>query len=84
MFVGNALAQLLMGADYKFNLLFKMPSYVKAALHTLVSFIAFVAPTIIANHASFFNMSIGAAVGLVLNFLLSHTVATTTGASARQ
>ncbi len=61
-----------------------MNATLKAFAHTILSFIAFVAPTIIAQHASFFNMSIGAAIGLVLNFLLSYTVATTTGASAKQ
>ena len=61
-----------------------MNAYLKAFAHTVLSFVAFVAPTIIANNPSVFNVSIGAGVALVLNFLLSYTVATTTGASAHQ
>lgn len=61
-----------------------MPSSIKAFLHSALTITALIAPTYLAQHASFFNMSLGAFIGLVLNFLLSYTIPTTTGKSAMQ
>lgn len=60
-----------------------MNAIFKALLHSALTIVALIAPTIFAQHASFFNMSLGAAIGLLLNFLVSYTIPTTTGASAR-
>lgn len=61
-----------------------MPASIKAFLHSFLTIVALVAPTVMASNASLFNMSLGAFIGLVLNFLLSYTIPTTTGKSAMQ
>lgn len=61
-----------------------MNSFFKGSFHTLITILALALPGIIAHHASLFNMTIGTALGILVNWALSHTIPTTTGASAKQ
>lgn len=60
-----------------------MNSFLKGILHTLLPVAAIWVTSWVA-HSGFADMTIGSGVGLVLNWLLSHFIPTTTGASARQ
>lgn len=60
-----------------------MNSSFKALFHTLATLVAFWLPTIASNsHA--LDATVGSVIALGLNWLLSHTVPTTSGASAEQ
>jgi len=56
-----------------------MPSSIKSVLHTLASGLAAWLPL---AHFSWLNLTVGGLIALILNFILSYTVPTTTGASA--
>lgn len=60
-----------------------MNSFWKSVLHTAITVLAFYLPTLI-DRSGVANLTVGSLVSLVLNWLLSHQVATTSGASAEQ
>lgn len=60
-----------------------MKSYLKSIVHTVATLLALYIPTII-DHNQVFNMTLGTIVALILNYIISHTIATTNGASAEQ
>lgn len=60
-----------------------MKSYLKAIVHTIFTFAAFYLPTVI-DHNQILNNSVGAVIALIINYVISHTIATTNGASAIQ
>lgn len=61
----------------------KMNSFLKAVLHSGVSGLGLLLPVIISsNHV--FDVTLGTVVTLVFNYIVSHYVPTTTGASAAQ
>ena len=58
-----------------------MPASLKAVVHSAISLLIMWLP--LANF-SWLNLTIGGVIMIVANYILSATVATTTGASARQ
>ncbi len=60
-----------------------MNSFLKGFTHSILSALGLLLPTLI-SHNPTFDTTIGAVLMLGLNWLLSHTVATTTGRSAEQ
>ena len=58
-----------------------MPSSLKGILHSVISVVVMYFPLV---HADWLNLTIGGVITIALNWALSHTIATTTGASARQ
>lgn len=61
-----------------------MNSVTKAILHTLVGIIPSIVALVIASHSPVLDLTIGQIISLIANFLISHSIPTTTGASARQ
>lgn len=60
-----------------------MPSSLKAVCHTILSIIGLWLPTLISTN-QWGTLTIGAVLTAILNFLLSYTIPTTTGASRMQ
>lgn len=60
-----------------------MNSTVKSIVHTILTIIGLYLPTLIASNP-IFNMSVGGLISIGFNFLLSHYIPTTNGASAIQ
>lgn len=60
-----------------------MNSFWKGVCHTILSFVAIVLPMFITGNP-YISGPLGLVIAGFLNWALSHTVATTTGASARQ
>lgn len=60
-----------------------MNSVYKSITHTLASIITLWLPVIISSNP-IFQMSLGTILMLIVNYLISHFIPTTTGASARQ
>lgn len=58
-----------------------MNSFSKGVLHSVISFLVMWLPLI---HPGWLDLTVGAVVTIVLNWLLSHTIPTTSGASANQ
>lgn len=63
------------------NLKKTMNSFLKGVLHSLASAVIMYLPF---AHFSFMNMTIGAVILVVANWVISHTIPTTSGASATQ
>lgn len=63
-----------------------MNSFLKSIVHTALSGLALIAPLlipIIQNNPKL-DISISAVLAIILNWIISHSIPTTTGASARQ
>lgn len=60
-----------------------MPSSLKALVHTVATYLALYIGTY-AGSSHTLELSVGGVLALILNFVISHTVATTTGRSAQQ
>lgn len=60
-----------------------MKSYLKGLVHTVATLVALYIPTLV-DHSQVLNMTIGSIIALGLNYLISHTIPTTNGASAVQ
>lgn len=58
-----------------------MPSYLKGIAHAIASTVIMYLPIV---HFSWLNITLGGLISFGANWLLSHSVATTTGASAKQ
>lgn len=60
-----------------------MNAFLKGTLHSVASALALFLPVVI-THNQIFDTSIGAILILSVNWIISHTIPTTTGASANQ
>lgn len=60
-----------------------MNSFFKGVAHMVISVLVLWVPTFFTSHPDL-NLSISAAIGILLNWGLSHTIPTTSGASAVQ
>lgn len=58
-----------------------MNSLLKGALHTLATTLMLALPLF---HGGWFDLTVGAVLTICLNWIISHTIPTTTGASAKQ
>lgn len=60
-----------------------MKSLTKGIVHTLATLLSFYLPTLISSSHTF-ELTIGSVIAIALNWVASHTIPTTNGASANQ
>lgn len=60
-----------------------MNSGLKGIAHTILTIVSLMLPALI-NQSGWSQLTIGGLIAIAVNWALSHTVATTTGASAKQ